>query len=76
MEAEPEITKPKKASPCETQKAFLAFRPIRQQNYEEHLAQWSFHGVRKTDEPERNARCPRLLRFKCVDPAAAGPFSS
>ena len=34
MEAEPEITKPKKASPCETQKAFLAFRPIRQQNYE------------------------------------------
>jgi hypothetical protein len=24
MEAEPEITKPKKASPCETQKAFLA----------------------------------------------------
>jgi hypothetical protein len=47
----------------------LDFRhnPIRQQNDEKHILDWSFNRVRKANKPERNRRCPKLLRFECAD---------
>ena len=40
---------------------------VRQENSEEHLAQWSFHRVRETNQPEGSWRCAKLLCFKGPD---------
>jgi hypothetical protein len=42
-------------------------RPVRQQNYEEHLAQWSFDRIGERNEPKRDRRRAEFLSLQCAD---------
>jgi hypothetical protein len=42
-------------------------RPIRQQDDEEHILDWSFNRVRKAYKPKRNRRCAKFLSLQCSD---------
>jgi hypothetical protein len=42
-------------------------RPIRQQDDEEHILDWSFHRVREAEEPERYGLRPKFLSLQRAD---------
>ena len=42
-------------------------RPIRQQCDKCSLSQWPFYRVREADQPKRDGRCPKFLRFDRAD---------